>query len=322
MTEEKKPLVSVVCLCYNHCDTVAQTIEGIVNQKTDFSFELIIHDDASTDNTAEIITEYAKKYPDIIVPVLQKENQMSRCNIAESIISPILRGSFVAICEGDDFWTSPDKLQSQVDIMKSDPEITMCFHAINELFDNGDMRVYRPLKESGTVPAGLIVKRGGMFCPSVSLMFTIKTAQMWPQFRKSADVYDYPQQVLCATEGKVYYIDEIMGTYRASHAGSWTAERKKKTDFKHLENETNWLLLFNEYTNGRFSDEINYHFAHLWFTEYRKNRSKNIKAKVREYSKKLHKKDRAVFFLLTLFFGVFGESANAVWEKAKQILLK
>ena len=98
--------VSIYCLSYNHAQFLVQTIEGIVNQKTNFNFELLIHDDASTDGSNQIILNYQKKYPNIIKPIIQKENQYSKgINISKEILFPLFKGKYVAICEGDDYWT-------------------------------------------------------------------------------------------------------------------------------------------------------------------------------------------------------------------------
>ena len=88
--------VSVYCMTYNQANTIAQTIESIVSQKTDFKFELIVHDDASSDGTAEIVRTYAQRFPEIVVPILQKENQFRKCNIFKTHINPIARGEYVA----------------------------------------------------------------------------------------------------------------------------------------------------------------------------------------------------------------------------------
>ncbi len=316
------PLVSVVCLCYNHEKTVAQAIESVLAQKTDFPFELIVHDDASTDSTPEIVRSYAEKYPDIIVPVLQSENKMRFCNIAETYIAPLLRGRYVAICEGDDYWTSPDKLALQVRAMQADPGIALCFHAVTEVQPNGTGQPYRPVKATGEVPAGQVVKRGGMFCPSVSLLARRDIVDQWPEFRKKADVYDYPLQVLAANEGKVWYIDRILAAYRFQHENSWTAQRADVTDTAHLENETGWLGLFNAWSGGRFSYEIDYHLAHMWFTEYRKHPEKALRGKALQYAKRLRGRDRLLFEGLTLLFTVCGTRANRLYAYIKKKLLK
>lgn len=122
MNPESPILVSVLCTAYNHEPYLRQCLDGIVMQQTDFRFEAIIHEDASTDGTRAIIEEYAERYPDIIVPIYQTENQYSKGNLYQRILFPSARGKYIALCEGDDFWTDPLKLQKQTDMLKADPQ--------------------------------------------------------------------------------------------------------------------------------------------------------------------------------------------------------
>lgn len=126
--DTENPLVSVRCITYNHEPYIAQAIDGFLMQKTDFPFEVIIHDDASTDKTADIIREYERKYPLIIKPIYQTENQYSKRNgsIAKAI-DPKLKGKYIAFCEGDDYWIDPNKLQMQVDFLEKKLEHRMCY---------------------------------------------------------------------------------------------------------------------------------------------------------------------------------------------------
>ena len=136
------PLVSVICTTYNHSAYIRQCLEGIMMQKTNFSFEVLVHDDASTDNTADIVREFEERYPDILYPIYQKENQYSRgIKIGQAFLYPRARGKYIAECEGDDYWTDPLKLQKQVDFMEAHPAYSMCFHKVeikNELGLNPD----------------------------------------------------------------------------------------------------------------------------------------------------------------------------------------
>ncbi len=323
MTEKNgEVLVSVYCMTYNQAETVAQTIKGIISQQTDFVFELIIHDDASTDGTADIVREYAAKYPNIIRTVLQKENQFFNCNIYKEFINPIAKGRYVAVCEGDDYWTDPEKLSIQAEYMSNHPECAMCFHAVEQLSGNGEITAVRPLKKSGVAQTELIIKRGGLFCPTVSLMFRRDVVESWPRFRDMADVYDYPLQILAAHMGSVYYIDKIMGVYRFAVNGSWTAQRQNGTDFKYLENETSWIKEFDKFTDHRYKNAVNYHLAHLHLTEYRKSFDKSVKLKTKEYIKLLPLKSRIIFNMLLMMFSVLGSKGNTVYKKIKKFLLK
>lgn len=125
--KNSEPIVCIRCITYNQEKYIAQCLEGFVMQKTNFSVKAIVHDDASTDRTPQIIQEYAERYPDIIFPVLEKENQYSQGKLLE-VMQPLMKGKYIAVCEGDDYWTDPLKLQKQVDFMESHPDYAMCFH--------------------------------------------------------------------------------------------------------------------------------------------------------------------------------------------------
>ena len=114
------PLVSICCATYNHERYIRDVIDGFLMQKTTFPIEIIIHDDASTDETARIVKEYAEKHPDLIVPIFQTENQYSKNkeSIFAWFVYPRSRGKYIALCEGDDYWVDPIKLQKQVDYLE------------------------------------------------------------------------------------------------------------------------------------------------------------------------------------------------------------
>lgn len=318
----KAPLVSVYCMTYNHRDTIEETVKSIVDQKTNFPFELIIHDDASTDGTTELVTSLKEKYPDIIVPIIQKQNKFFSCNIAKTYLNPAAKGKYVAICEGDDYWTNEDKLQKQVDFLENNTDCTLVFHAVDQAMTDGKKMTYRPLKKSGFVNAETIISRGGLFCPSVSLMVRREVMEFFPKFRDKADVYDYPLQILAATMGKVYYLDENMAVYRFAGEGSWTAQRENSADIEHLENERQWLSLFNEYSGGRYEDAVNFHLCHLYFTQWRKTFDKNLKKDAKLFAKKLPIAKKTVFLLAILAFSVLGRGANKIFSAVKKLLLK
>lgn len=139
MNETNTPLVSIRCITYNHEKYIRDTLEGFVMQKTNFKFEAIVHDDASTDNTAAIIQEYAEKYPDIIKPIFETENQYSKHDgslrkIMNDATHP--NAKYIAFCEGDDYWTDPYKLQKQVDIFDKHPNVILCVHKYQDFYED------------------------------------------------------------------------------------------------------------------------------------------------------------------------------------------
>lgn len=136
MKSEYCPMVSVQCLAYNHEKYIRECLEGLVNQKTDFKYEVIVHDDASTDNTVSIIKEYAEKYSEIIKPIFEKENLYKRDQARmRQIITEKLTGKYIAFCECDDYWTACDKLQKQVDFLETHPDYSMCFHSAKKQYE-------------------------------------------------------------------------------------------------------------------------------------------------------------------------------------------
>ena len=121
--------VSVICTAYNHEKYIRDALEGFVSQKTDFRFEVLVNDDASTDGTAAIIREYAVKYPDIIRPVYQTENLYSQgVKIWRDVLLPMARGSYIAFCEGDDYWCDDGKLAVQKAYLDTHPECSAVVH--------------------------------------------------------------------------------------------------------------------------------------------------------------------------------------------------
>ena len=123
---ESQITVSICCVTYNHGEYIKQALDSFLAQKTRFNIEILIHDDASTDNTPQIIEKIEKKYPTIIKPIYQKENQFSKgIPISMTFNFPRARGKYIALCEGDDYWTDPYKLQKQVDFLEANPEYVL-----------------------------------------------------------------------------------------------------------------------------------------------------------------------------------------------------
>lgn len=131
------PLVSINCITYNQELYLAEALNGFIMQKTDFPFEVIIHDDASTDKTADIIREYEANYPKIIKPFYETENQYSKHNGSFfNLINAKCKGKYIAMCEGDDYWTDENKLQIQVDFLEKHPDFSLCSHRYKKYYQN------------------------------------------------------------------------------------------------------------------------------------------------------------------------------------------
>ncbi len=155
MRIDNKPLVSICCISYNHEKYIKDAIEGFLLQKTTFPIEIIIHDDASNDNTVNIIREYEKKYPDLFEAIYQVENQYSKgIKPLPNFVFPKARGKYIALCEGDDYWIDPYKLQKQVDFLESNPEYVLVhtdadqhYFKINKTIRNFNLTTKRTFPE-------------------------------------------------------------------------------------------------------------------------------------------------------------------------------
>lgn len=223
-----KPLVVIRCITYNHEPYIRDALEGFVSQKTNFPFVAIVHDDASTDGTVQIIREYAEKYPDIIKPIFEKENQYSKGNGSLGRImnegSEATGGEYVAMCEGDDYWTDPFKLQKQVDFLESHPDHSMCFHAVDILHQDTsevEMRGNR-IQDRSYAPDEVLMN---WVIPTCSVVMRFECILNIPH-HKDFFVGDNVLWATCLSLGKVMGMHECMGVYRRVGLG-WTARVTK-----------------------------------------------------------------------------------------------
>ena len=219
--------VSVICNAYNHENYIRSALEGFVMQQTTFPFEVLIHDDASSDRTAEIIREYEQKYPEIIKPIYETENQYSKHDGSLPRIQyGRAKGKYVALCEGDDYWTDPLKLQKQYDALESHPETDICAHGAFVEINNEIHGSIEPRTKDDIIPVEELIVHGGNYVATASLMYKTSLAQDAPEFRKMLGL-DYTYQIHGALRGGMLYLSEKMCTYRQSTVGSWT-ERVQK----------------------------------------------------------------------------------------------
>jgi glycosyltransferase involved in cell wall biosynthesis len=193
-------------------------------QETSFPYEIIIHDDASTDGTPVIINNYAEKNINII-PVLQKENQYSRnVKIFPNFVFPIARGKYIAICEGDDYWTDRRKLQKQIDYMEEHPECTLCVHASSDVTVTGEfIKKRQRYKTDRVVPMEDLILGGGGFVVLSSTVFPSSLRCRFPEYYFNSPVGDVPMHLFLASCGNIYYFHDNMSSYRTDVAGSWTS---------------------------------------------------------------------------------------------------
>lgn len=220
MIEDTRPLmVTVRCITFNHAQYIRQCLDGIVMQKTNFRFEAIVHDDASTDGTADIVMEYAKKFPHIIKPILEKENQYSKGGFG--LINTIMEdnysyGKYIAECEGDDYWIDPLKLQKQVDRLDSYPEVT-CVHTGFYTIDKEGNEIERPFYQecmrkshNGNILRTLI---NGNYVMTLTTMYR-RDVIYSDIYQNCPAKFDYTMTFAAAMLGDFVYLPEKTACYR------------------------------------------------------------------------------------------------------------
>lgn len=257
MKNNNEPLVSIDCITYNHEFYIRDALEGFLMQKTDFTFEILVHDDASTDQTVNIIQEYEKKYPDIIKPVYQRENQYSKgVNILEQFQYPRALGKYIAICEGDDYWIDPLKLQKQVDFLEENPDFSMSCHNAIILWVNKQKRpqLFSPDALPSILDMEEILK--GWFIPTASILFRTEIVQQLPNWQNKVLNGDYFLQLWCAHHGKINYFDELMSIYRKDlYGNSLSATVLQDLEFR-LKQFLFLLDNLNKETNYKYNNLI------------------------------------------------------------------
>lgn len=218
-------VVSISCITYNHAPYIRQCLDGFMMQQTNFAFEVLIHDDASTDGTTEIIKEYEAKYPDIIKPIYEEENQWVKGRRGSAVFNfPRAKGKYIAMCEGDDYWTDPLKLQKQVDFLSRNTEMSMACHRTQVVACNNSHQEYihpeeidesrcfdlKELIEYKWIPRTLSI----LFCREVLDRIN------YQYYTNFFDIVLFYEILAC---GKGFIFSDVMGVYRVHVNGTWSA---------------------------------------------------------------------------------------------------
>ena len=253
----------------------------------------MIYDDASTDRTPDIIREYVRRFPGRFRPLLNVENQYSKgiTNPSGAFNFPRARGKYIAMCEGDDYWTDPDKLQRQIDYLENHPDCTLCIHRARVLTVDGSRsdKWVRPYRRSRRIsPEEIIDKTSGY--PTASLLFRRAMVEHLPDFYVQAPIADIPLQLMAAARGWGYYMDKPMCVYRLGGVSSWTT-LMKQGDYERKQQEYARAMRkmyrgFDEETGGRFHRTVNRGIARLVYL---------TKVNTRQYNVVLNKKYRRFF---------------------------
>lgn len=211
-----QPKLSVVCITYNQERYIRQALEGFVAQKVSFPIEVIVSDDCSTDSTPLIIQEYADKYPSIFRPILRKSNLGAIENSIKALSAA--KGEYIALCEGDDYWTDPNKLQYQVDYLDKHPKYGGCFHVVDVKFADTDEADYRypDVEDASWYTTEELLKVN--FVPTNSVVYRRRDYSKLPN---NVMPFDWYLHLYHSQAGPLAYIPKVMSVYRKHQDGIW-----------------------------------------------------------------------------------------------------
>lgn len=245
MSSGEEILVSIRCCAYNHEPYIRKCLEGFVMQKTDFRFQAVVHDDASTDGTAAVIREFADRYPDIIKPIYSIENQYSkRDGSLPRILNEHMCGKYIAICEGDDYWTDPYKLQKQVDALEANPQYSMCSTACMRMMqETGEEYVFFA-PQSKVYSWKDLIRKNKVVTATTLLRkeyfdeYNMHVRPTMPKFPMG----DYPMWLFMASKGPIIQLEDNTATYRVlASSASHFVDPHKVIEFEvHAKNVAIW----------------------------------------------------------------------------------
>ena len=219
------PLVSIICPTYNHEKFIPQALDGFIIQKTDFRFEIIVHDDASTDNTAQIVKAYEAKFPHLFANIYQSENQFSKAigNVSK-ITFAAAKGKYLALCEGDDYWTDPFKLQKQVDYLEAHSAYSICWTRFKMFEQSSNSFIESDSHSDVEKFTDTEISLHNIFDPYITMTLTsvfrtsvIKGSEKFAYFK------DNTLYALALSSGKGMVLGDITAVYRKHAGGIWSA---------------------------------------------------------------------------------------------------
>lgn len=225
MEQLSNVLVSICCITYNHESYIKDTLDGFLMQKTFYPIEIIIHDDASTDRTKEIIKEYVTKYPNIFVPIFQTQNQWSKgIKPATAYVFPLVRGKYISFCEGDDYWIDPNKLQKQIDYLESNANTSMIFS--NRFVENKNS--FAPVSYQNRLYNTNDILAG--FNPGLQSICFRKDAINFDDYKRLSKSINGDRLIpyLCSLSGKIRRLKDFTAVYRMTGMGIATSRPIEK----------------------------------------------------------------------------------------------
>jgi len=312
------PLVSVCVVTYNHRHFIEQCIDSILNQKTNFPFELIIGEDDSKDGTREICINYGEKYPDKIRLFLRREedkiwidgSKTGRFNFIENLKEA--RGKYTALCDGDDYWIDPFKLQKQIDFLETNLEFSIIYHKMLITHDNKN--VSNKLSKNNAEITTIEDLAKGNYIYSSSCVYRNKLFKKFPLWFASSPAGDYVLHMLNAKYGKIKMFKGTMGAYRIHNNNIWG----HKSIFERKENWLKTLDFLITFFDGNVKEILIQQYAQtsvMLLNHYKhnsiENKEKELLTKLKKYNKRVYV-DSTDSYKLTKFPQILAEKIDKI----------
>ena len=268
----RRPRVSVVTIAYNVERYLAQALDSALMQNVDFDYEIVIGEDCSQDGTRAIVLDYAARYPDRIRPQLRPANLGMNRNFVATLLAA--RGEYIALLDADDYWTTPAKLQTQVNLLDANPRFSICFHNALVVYEDESIPShpfhmeapqhlishYRPKPVST-----LDDLAGGNFMQTCSVMFRAGLYGQLPDWYLTMPTFDWPLHLLNAEHGDIAYLDEVMGVYRVHQGSFWSTDMVHYRRLSDVELMINAYRTVDRYTGGRYVEKIKGQLLPLYY---------------------------------------------------------
>jgi len=259
MQQQIDPIVTVILPTHNHAPFIAQAIESVLMQQTEYSFDILLHDDASTDGTADICREYAAKYPDKITLIAQTVNQYTiDRRIQSHILIPKVKAKYTAILDGDDYWIREDRLQRQVQYLEDHPDCTITVGAADMVDVKGNV-VGRsaPYAVDRAIDPDDMIRAGGGFVASDTIVMPTQVLREMPKFADHTEVEDIPFQLLGALVGYGWYFSDTFVAYRQAVPGSWSTRQYASAMETRIKTSLDLIALnegYDAFSGGKYHD--------------------------------------------------------------------
>lgn len=266
MLKEENPVVSILCETFNHVKYLTECLESLVMQQTNFKYEILVHDDASNDGTDQIIREFQERYPDLIKPIIQKENQYSKgVLIWKTFQAPRIKGKYLCICEGDDYWTDAHKLQKQYDFLENNPDHGMVYTKV-KMYDQDKHQItgtfgsqysnQAEIYEHNLIPTLSVMIRTEYFFEFLDFMQINNLNKIWK-------MSDYPLWLWIAEKSKIHFINEYSAIYRVLRESlSHSSDEIKNYEFRKSTFDIQlYFLNYNKYDKTKYQDRKIYENA-------------------------------------------------------------